>query len=251
MPTPVQSSPAASKQDAFTLIELLVCIAIFGILVVALGQFLSSFLLMKFSAETRIRMRQEGNYALDRIDFLVRNSVTLPKLCDGLSAGNSKANGTDKDGNTVGDGPPAVLKTNTAPTTQFTKYDRSLVRLGEQPDSQNELLLFNNFGNLSDGAPRTHKHNDPSNTDYDSAYFDDEDNAINLTSSLEGQTGTIPFKIYGLSFTCTRDPFTDGYIVTTRFSMEYDRRTLSKTADPIVEHFKRETPVVNITPWQD
>ena len=60
-------------RSAFTLIEILIVAVIFSILSLAVGRFLITFLNLKLSAETIQRIRQEGNYALDQIDYLLRS----------------------------------------------------------------------------------------------------------------------------------------------------------------------------------
>lgn len=71
------------SRSAFTLIEILIVAVIFSILSLAVGRFLITFLNLKLSAETIQRIRQEGNYALDQIDYLLRSSLTLPDICVG------------------------------------------------------------------------------------------------------------------------------------------------------------------------
>lgn len=70
-------------RSAFTLIEILIVAVIFSILSLAVGRFLITFLNLKLSAETIQRIRQEGNYALDQIDYLLRSGLTMPDVCVG------------------------------------------------------------------------------------------------------------------------------------------------------------------------
>jgi type II secretory pathway pseudopilin PulG len=81
-------------QTAFTLVEMIVAVACFGMVTVAIGQFLSNFLIIRFNAEALGRIRSEGNDALDHIDNLVRNGITLPDVC----IGSIKPNGSDVSG---------------------------------------------------------------------------------------------------------------------------------------------------------
>lgn len=74
---------AKSISESFTLVEVLVVIVIFSLLTIVVGRFLVVFFNLKYNAETVQRLRQEGNLALDQIDYLVRNSLTLPDICVG------------------------------------------------------------------------------------------------------------------------------------------------------------------------
>lgn len=74
---------ANSFSRGFTLVEVLVVIVIFSLLAVVVGRFLVVFFNLKYHAETVQRLRQEGNAALDQIDYLVRSSLTLPDICVG------------------------------------------------------------------------------------------------------------------------------------------------------------------------
>lgn len=74
---------AKSASESFTLVEVLVVIVIFSLLTIVVGRFLVVFFNLKYNAETVQRLRQEGNLALDQIDYLVRNSLTLPDICVG------------------------------------------------------------------------------------------------------------------------------------------------------------------------
>lgn len=80
-----------SKLTGFSLIELLVVLAIFSLVMVALLQFFTNFLNLKFNAEARQKMQSEGNYLMDRIDFLIRNSITIPNICDAGKIGTDQA----------------------------------------------------------------------------------------------------------------------------------------------------------------
>ena len=71
------------SRSAFTLIEILIVAVIFSVLSLAVGRFLITFLNLKLSAETIQRIRQEGNYALDQIDYLLRSGLTMPDVCVG------------------------------------------------------------------------------------------------------------------------------------------------------------------------
>lgn len=69
------------KKTAFTLVELLIVLSIFSLVMAALLQAFVSFLNLKYNAEARQKIQSEGNYLMDRIDFLVRNGNTIPDAC--------------------------------------------------------------------------------------------------------------------------------------------------------------------------
>ncbi|MBQ6436394.1 type II secretion system protein [bacterium] len=193
------------KKSAFTLIELLVAVAIFGILSVTLAQFLTSFLLMKFNAETRLRMRQEGNYALDRIEFLVRNGVTQPQCVGNNLRVNYQRTVTDY------------------PQRAQVRYDSSngqlfLVECAKKKHSECASSVANNKG-------------------------------VSLTTITgDGQA----FKVTSYSLTCTpKDSFTQGFVVTVKFDLTYNRRVLSGNDKPITEHFERQVSVRNNNTFEE
>lgn len=222
---PLNHSP---QKPAFSLIELLVSIAIFGILSILIAQFLVSFMNMKFNAETRQRIRQEGNYALDRIDFLIRNSITLPDICCknraipcvALEPGKSQSYRGGLKFNTQGSG------------TNFFKRHRVKIINGE-------LVVFSPTSSST-------KHNDTT-----TGWWDNYDNSISLTTAKTGSSGTVPFTISNFIFSCSQDSFTKGYIVKIEFTITYDRKTFSSNSPPIIEKFTREVAVVNTNPFEN
>jgi prepilin-type N-terminal cleavage/methylation domain-containing protein len=83
------------NQSGFTLIELLVAIAIIAIVLVGLLLMLTSFLRVRNNNEAEQAVKTEGNYALDRIEFAIRNSITMPDVCCQLSTTPITCNGTN------------------------------------------------------------------------------------------------------------------------------------------------------------
>ncbi len=203
-----------SHQAGFTLIELLVSLAIFGILLVMLTQFLVNFMNMKFNAEATQRIRQEGNYALDQIDYLIRNSMTLPDLC--MS--------------------PTPTGTSTQQLRTMT-LDPATGKL-----QRNQVFLENNQIKLRQDMSGANKFN--------SAAFA-AIAPINFTSTTGGSGTNLPFKVEALSFGCNKNTFTNGYLVTTKFTITYGRKTLGSTQPEIKETFERATAVRNINPFEN
>lgn len=72
---------SSNKEQGFTLIELMTAIAILAIILVGLLAMLSSFLKVRNNDQTEQGLKTEGNYVLDRVEFLVRNGVTMPDIC--------------------------------------------------------------------------------------------------------------------------------------------------------------------------
>jgi len=223
------SPTPAAKRDGFTLIELLVSIAVFGLLTVTLAQFLSSFLVLKFNAETRLRMRQEGNYALDRIEFLVRNSVTKPAC--GLSPSVTNYNKCKTSACT---GNNAQLHFNyQISSTEAPK--RSLVWWEGGSGSLGKLF----FGECNSST----KHS--SCTPYSGLA-----NKVNLTNT-SGESSQ-PFEAVNFSIYCAEpDSFTGGFTVTVKFDLKYKRKVLSGDNKELVEHFERQVAVRNNAQFTD
>ena len=85
-----------SPNHGFTLVELLVAIAIFSVVLVGLFAMLTSFLKIRNGDQTEQLLATEGNYILDRLEFLVRNGVTMPDVCctQAVGTGVTKCNGS-------------------------------------------------------------------------------------------------------------------------------------------------------------
>jgi prepilin-type N-terminal cleavage/methylation domain-containing protein len=241
------------KKQCFTLVELMVAVAIFGILTVSIAQFLSSFLTMKFNAETLQRMRQEGNAALDQIDYFIRNSLTVPDIC------------TDEDENPLG------LDTHLCNPDELSDYQTNCVTTYNQPccyqhlrsNTQGSDAVFfqrnlitleqiTNSDGTSSGSLVVYQPTDPltkhSLTASSSDSFTDFINTsikTNLTSTITGSTGAGNFNVHDLRFYCLHDPFTNGNIVHTEFKITYQRKTLGVDAQVIEEQFRRDTAVRN------
>ena len=235
----------AQSKSAFTLIELLVSVAIFGILSLLIAQFLVNFMNMKFNTETRQRIRQEGNYALDRIEFLVRNSVTLPELCVYPKEGRLVPLDSDQSIK-AGD----ILKVNTQVPGEYS-FQRNQVKILVPNNNKKELVLMMRTDST--------KHNSGN-------FWNQPDNIINLTSNTVGSSGNISLKVENVTgeklFTCSNQTFTvgtspnqvtinRGFVVKISFTITYDRKTFGSNSAPIIEKFEREVAVVNTNPFED
>jgi hypothetical protein len=207
---------------------------------------------MKFNAETLQRMRQEGNAALDQIDYFIRNSLTVPDIC------------TDEDENPLGldthlCNPDEVgnyaencttlntpccyqhFRSNTQGSDNIF-FQRNLITLEQTPTpdgSSSGSLVFYQPTNFSTKHSLTTNSSD-SFTDFINASL-----KTNLTSTLTGSTGAGNFNVHDLRFYCLHDPFTNGNIVHTEFKITYQRKTLGADAQVIEEQFRRDTAVRN------
>lgn len=235
-------SPHSTTQSksAFTLIELLVSVAIFGILSLLIAQFLVNFMNMKFNTETRQRIRQEGNYALDRIEFLVRNSITLPDICcvnPNVTVANPCVPLGSSDTHYSN-----LIKLNTQGTgSNF--FQRNQVKI----EGSELILMIKN------------------SIEHDSlSFWTPVSEIINLTSSKTGSAGSVSFEVKprtlnrlfscsNLTFQVGAPPATiqRGFIVTVAFTITYNRRTFGTDSPPIVEVFEREIAVVNTNPFEN
>lgn len=206
------------RQSAFTLIELLVAIAVMGVLSMGLLGFLGNFLQLKFRTEARLRMREEGEYALDRIEYLVRNSITLPDICS------SGSEATE-------------MKVNLRSEDRAVDYIHRMRVFLEN----SELIEVSTYANgTNHDATRTQVRGSGS------AYY-------NLTRSNPGSTGVSgqKFKVSNFKVKCTHDTvFLNGYSVLVEFDIVYQRNSLNASTRDLVEHFSRDVAVRNVVPFQ-
>ncbi len=220
----------AEAQAAFTLIELLVAIAVMGVLSAGLISFLGNFLSMKFNAEAHQRMREEGTYALDRIEYLVRNGITLPDICQNLpDHGRAEETSGEK----------------TEAKFNLRDFDNANLHIHRM-----RIKYFKDAGvgeivEFADYPPRT-THADA---------FDNKAKGVNLTKMNPGSTGkaSSKFNVSRFVIKCTRDNvFLDGYWVHVEFDIEYGRRTLDgrESRMNLKETFKRDVAVRNTDPFQ-
>jgi prepilin-type N-terminal cleavage/methylation domain-containing protein len=243
------------KKKCFTLVELMVAVAIFGILTVAIAQFLSSFLVMKFNAETLQRMRQEGNAALDQIDYFIRNGLTVPDICT-----DENENPLNLDTRLCNPDAVADYATNCNPNGSDNDYPNCCYqhfRSNTQGSSENNIFFQRNLVTLETtkdneqeyGSLVVYQPKDPlTKHSFTTGSFDDFITAsikTALTSTLIGSTGASNFNVHELRFYCLHDPFTNGNIVHTEFKITYQRKTLGTDAQVIEEQFSRDTAVRN------
>ncbi|MDR0462885.1 MAG: prepilin-type N-terminal cleavage/methylation domain-containing protein [Pseudomonadales bacterium] len=89
-----QARKLLSEEQAFTLIELLVAMAILAIVVVGLFAMLSSMLTVRENNNVDQALNSEGNHMMNRIEFLIRNGITMPNICcpDGITCRNNSGN---------------------------------------------------------------------------------------------------------------------------------------------------------------
>ncbi len=219
------------RQTAFTLIEILVVLGIFSLVMISLLQFLTGFLNMKFSTEARQRIRNEGNGAADQIDFLVRNSVTIPNVCRDNSAGVITA--ADPNDECFLDG---------------TNCHEIIVNVNETKDGQAVIVKKS----LKTNADGTIKLCSNPNTASESC--------VSLTANIE-QTknaqitvGKDPLDtnyLDDITFSCRNDEFTNGLIVKVEFPMMVKRKSMQATDAPVItETFVRNIAVRNRFDYQ-
>jgi len=70
------------KKDGFTLIEIIIVISILGLVMTIFSGFLLATLRAGSKSEVVKELRQNGNYALQTIDSMLRNSVSLQSSCN-------------------------------------------------------------------------------------------------------------------------------------------------------------------------
>ncbi|MDO5561831.1 MAG: type II secretion system protein [bacterium] len=185
------------KQAGFTLIEMLVVLGIFGLVMTGILEFLTSFLNMRFNAQARQAMSTQGNYAIDRIDLILRNGVTIPNIC-------TTAN---------------LKKT-------FHKFETNL----EGNDSS--ILMKKATVELTDDKIKVQQG--------DAA-------ATELTTNA---TGKMKLTVTQLDFTCDKDEFTGGLVVTTKMTMQIARQSTGAEEKTISQSFTKKTALRNQADYQ-
>ncbi|MBQ6449381.1 type II secretion system protein [bacterium] len=229
----------ASKR-AFTLVELLVTVAVMGLLSVGLLGFLGNFLDLKIRAEAKLRIREEGNYALDRIEYLVRNSITLPDICMQYSGGYSTTNTLEDQckasGCTTGvAGIPStsIIKFNLRGENRTTDYIHRM-RVFFQDNELIEVSTYPSGKTHSDTLAKT--------------------DGYSLTRAGSGSISAASnsFKVTDFKAQCFYDKaFTNGYIVNIKFNIKYERNTLNNRSASVEEHFERNVAVRNTGNFQN
>ena len=216
-----------NRQNAFTLIEILVVLGIFSLVMTALLQFLTGFLNMKFSTEARQRIRNEGNSAADQIDFLVRNSVTIPNVC----RDNTTQTITDQCYLGSSDCHQLIVNVNETTGTQTTvikkllKAEEGMIKLCTNPSTANEKCV---------------------------ALTASKEQTKNAQITIGGTAATaITPNPDDLQFSCRNDEFTNGLIVTVKFPMVVKRKTMQATDTKIItESFVKDIAVRNRFDYQ-
>jgi prepilin-type N-terminal cleavage/methylation domain-containing protein len=219
------------RQSAFTLIEILVVLAIFSLVMISLLQFLTSFLNMKFSTEARQRIRNEGNGAADKIDFLVRNSVTIPNVCRDNSTGLiTAANPSEKCFLNGTDCHEIIVNVN-----EMTNGQTVMVKKSLKTDTDGTIKLCNN--------PNT-----------------SNEECVSLTASIDqtknaqitiGEDPSDTNYLDDIIFSCRNDEFTNGLLVKVEFPMMVKRKSMQATDTPVItETFVRNIAVRNRFDYQ-
>lgn len=202
------------EKEAFTLVELLVVLGVFGLIMFALLQFLTNFLNMKFNSEARQRIRTEGNYVVDQIDYLIRNGTTVPDICQGINRENPDS------------GEKNEIVTNFEETTNGVKQTiKKRVCLADK-----QIVLTEDIAASCAEAAKT---------------------GLLLTASRE-QSNKSPIIVNegSLTFRCEENSFTNGLVVTTKLTMTVERQSMGagrKDGQPleIVESFTKTTAIRN------
>ncbi len=238
----VRQEQKQKSQEAFTLVELLVVLGIFSVLMAALLQFLTNFLNLQYSAEARTRIRNEGNVAIDQIEFLVRNGVTIPNVCrekaEAESSGDTPGCHREEGANCQN------LKVNLNDNGEIVKYEAKV-------DDEGAIVLIETRQNLD--IP--------------------EEMLIQtrILTAIEGQTKNAPVQVMdavrvaeaneviedrgedeemmkNFGFSCVLDEFTGGLLVTIQVPMEVKRQSIQAQEDEqlqIYEQLTREVAVRN------
>jgi len=230
--------PAAlPRQKAFTLVELLVAVAVMGVLGASVIGFLGNFLQLKFRTEARLRMREEGEYALDRIEYLVRNGITLPDIC-GKTVGSVWTELKDTSGCSGG------CSGANASTIKFNLRGENLSN-----DYIHRMRVFSDSNQLYEVStyPSGKKHSELTNGTLKTA-----SGTYNLTRSNPGSTGSTNFNVNSFVVKCIYDPvFLNGYSVNVSFNITYKRRSLNSITPTFTEKFSRDIAVRNVVKFQD
>ena len=234
-------SHSPTRQSAFTLIEMLVALAIFGLMAGGMARLMLSFVMLRANTDARVRIRQQGNNALDRVEYVVRNGVTLPNVCEGPRELVANKNGCMYSSGGCQSGPFAVLKANILPpntgATPSIFFER--VEIGVK---NKEIVYFDKKSSGWDagGSSCANRHCEGDGFSHSFA------NCVRLTDSkANAAISSKAFEVQDLQFACRYDPFTEGYIVSVNFTIEYGHQTRSGGDQVLTEKFSREIAVRN------
>jgi hypothetical protein len=190
------------------------------------------------------------------VDYLIRNSITLPDVCVGETNAPVWTT-TDTLSLTTRTCPTDAnitgslgcdwheLRTNTRDQTDG-RFQRTLVKI--EPNDPDPALEAT--GSVTIFQPPASTAATPA-TQHGGVSFETDPYKMYLTFST-GAVGATNFLVNDLTFKCTLNRFTGGYVVKTSFFLTYNRPTLGQvlTDDYLQEYFERETAVRANAPFE-
>ena len=243
------------SKRAYTLVELLVAIAVMGLLSVGLMGFLGNFLNLKIRAEAKLRIREEGNYALDRIEYLIRNSITLPDICmSGTSTLEDvcKTSGGGICTNGAYGSAATTIKLNLRGENRTTDYIHRMrvfytsTSASSTSPAYGDIVEVSTYPSCS-GSTQC-KHNETPSGGWVKTH------GYSLTRAGSGSVGALTnsFNVSSFSAQCFYDKaFSNGYIVRVKFAIEYQRKSLNAHEETLREEFARDVAIRNTGNFQN
>ena len=202
------------NNHGFTLIELLVAMAILAMVLVGLFMMLASILAVRNNHNVEQQINAEGNHAMNRIEFLIRNGITMPSIC--CPNANQACIGTFAPSQTIStineEGRGNEAKT----------YWRNTI----SADDYNNILLHTNVVGATD----------------DSQAVEAQLLSLPPSPDLPGIVMT------SLAFECHVEDagrLNQSAIVTVSFSLTLDLDTLGDHDIQVTEHFERSIVIAN------